>query len=208
MDSFSIRAIQAAGAATDLPAGTHALLMVEADGATDDLLRQIHALKSALTGSGMLDLQIASDKNAVTALWTARKALSHAVKTIAPLKINEDVVVPVSRLAELVIHIEHLANTYKLPIVSFGHAGNGNLHVNIMVDPADANQMQRTKQALRELFSEVLALGGTLTGEHGVGSEKRPYVTMEIDQDSLSMMRQIKQQFDPNNLLNPEKLLP
>jgi D-lactate dehydrogenase len=208
MDSFSIRAIQAAGAATDLPAGTHALLMVEADGAVDDLPRQIHALKSALTGTGMLDLQIASDKQAVTALWTARKALSHAVKTIAPLKINEDVVVPVSRLAELVIHIEHLAETYQLPIVSFGHAGNGNLHVNIMVDPANTNQMQRAKQALRELFSEVLALGGTLTGEHGVGSEKRPYVTMEIDPDSLTIMRQIKQQFDPNNLLNPEKLLP
>ncbi|MEQ1668010.1 MAG: FAD-binding protein, partial [Sulfuriferula sp.] len=106
MDSFSIRAIQAAGSATDLPAGTQALLMVEADGAADDLPRQIHALKLALTGTGMLDLQIASDQRTIAALWVARKALSHAVKKIAPLKINEDVVVPVSRLAELVIHIE------------------------------------------------------------------------------------------------------
>lgn len=208
MDNFSIRAIQAAGSAIDLPTGTQALLMVEADGASDDLPRQILALQTALTGAGLLDLQIATDQAAVAALWIARKALSHAVKSIAPLKINEDVVVPVSRLAELVLYIEYLADTYQLPIVSFGHAGNGNLHVNIMVDPTDTNQMQRAKHALHDLFSRVLALGGTLTGEHGVGSEKRPYVTMEIDPDSLAVMRQIKQQFDPHNLLNPEKLLP
>ena len=208
MDNFSIRAIQATGSANDLAAGTQALLMVEADGARDDLPRQLLALQTALTGAGLLDLQIATDTTAVAALWVARKALSHAVKSIAPLKINEDVVVPVSRLAELIIHIEYLADTYQLPIVSFGHAGNGNLHVNIMVDPADANQMQRAKYALHELFRQVLTLGGTLTGEHGVGSEKRPYVTLEIDPDSLALMRQIKHQFDPHNLLNPEKLLP
>ncbi|NOT17113.1 MAG: FAD-binding protein [Sulfuriferula sp.] len=208
MDRFSIQAIQAAGSATDLPAGTQALLMVEADGVASDLPRQIDALQTALAGTGLLDLQVATDKAAIAALWIARKALSHAVKNIAPLKINEDVVVPVSRLAELVIHIEYLAQSYDLPIVSFGHAGNGNLHVNIMVDPIDTNQMQRAKHALHALFSEVLALGGTLTGEHGVGSEKRPYVTMEIDADSLALMRLIKQQFDPHQLLNPDKLLP
>lgn len=208
MDRQSITAIQAAGAATDLPAGTAALLMVEADGVSADLPRQVEALKQALAGEGMLELLQANDKESVAALWLARKSLSHAVKRIAPLKINEDVVVPVSRLAELVIYIEYLATEHALPIVSFGHAGNGNLHVNIMVDPANAVQMQQAKQALRALFAQVLALGGTLSGEHGIGSEKRPYVDMEIDAASMHIMRQIKQQFDPDNLLNPHKLLP
>ncbi|MDR3391919.1 MAG: FAD-linked oxidase C-terminal domain-containing protein [Sulfuriferula sp.] len=208
MDRQSIAAIQAAGAATDLPAGTASLLMVEADGVADDLPRQVAALQQALAGEGMLELQQATDKDAVTALWLARKSLSHAVKLIAPLKINEDVVVPVSRLTELVVYIEQLAAEYILPIVSFGHAGNGNLHVNIMVDPADAVQMQRAKTALRLLFAKVLALGGTLSGEHGIGSEKRPYVDMEIDAATLDIMRRIKSQFDPDNLLNPHKLLP
>ena len=116
--------------------------------------------------------------------------------------------VPVSRLAELVVYIEQLAVDYALPIVSFGHAGNGNLHVNIMVDPADAAQMQHAKQALHRLFSRVLALGGTLSGEHGIGSEKRAYVDMEIDAASMQIMHQIRRQFDPDNLLNPYKLLP
>ena len=208
MDRQSIIAIQAAGAATDLPAGTAALLMVEADGVSADLPRQVNALKQALSGTGMLELQQAVDKDAVTALWLARKSLSHAVKLIASLKINEDVVVPVSRLAELVVYIEYLADQFSLPIVSFGHAGNGNLHVNIMVDLANAAQMQQARQALRLLFAKVLALGGTLSGEHGIGSEKRPYVDMEIDAASMQIMRQIKQQFDPDNLLNPHKLLP
>lgn len=208
MDRQSITAIQAAGAATDLPAGTAALLMVEADGVSEDLPRQVAALKLALAGTGMLELQQATDQASVAALWLARKSLSHAVKRIAPLKINEDVVVPVSRLAELVVYIEQLALSHALPIVSFGHAGNGNLHVNIMVDPANPPQMQQAHQALRLLFAKVLALGGTLSGEHGIGSEKRAYVDMEIDAPSLQIMRQIKQQFDPDNLLNPYKLLP
>ncbi|MES2406491.1 MAG: FAD-linked oxidase C-terminal domain-containing protein [Pseudomonadota bacterium] len=208
MDQRSLAAIQAAGAATDLPAGTEALLMVEADGATSDLPRQISALKTALKGEGMLELLEADNAAEVALLWQARKSLSHAVKRIAPLKINEDVVVPVSRLAELVGYIDQLGERVALPIVSFGHAGNGNLHVNIMVQPSDPQQMENARQALRALFAQVLALGGTLSGEHGIGSEKRNYVSMEIDAPSLEMMHLIKAQFDPHGLLNPGKLIP
>ena len=208
MDQRSLAAIQAAGAATDLPEGTEALLMVEADGAIADLPRQISALKAALHGDGVLELVEAGNAADVAHLWRARKSLSHAVKRIAPLKINEDVVVPVSRLAELVGHIDLLGERFALPIVSFGHAGNGNLHVNIMVDPDDPQQMTNARQALRQLFAKVLELGGTLSGEHGIGSEKRDYVSMEIDAPSLEMMHLIKAQFDPHGLLNPGKLLP
>ncbi|MHB1244988.1 MAG: FAD-binding oxidoreductase [Sulfuriferula sp.] len=208
MDQRSLAAIQAAGAATGLPAGTEALLMVEADGAASDLSRQISALKTALQGEGMLELLEADNAAEVALLWQARKSLSHAVKRIAPLKINEDVVVPVSRLAELVGYIDQLGERFALPIVSFGHAGNGNLHVNIMVQPSNPQQMENAGQALRALFTQVLALGGTLSGEHGIGSEKRNYVSMEIDAASLEMMHLIKAQFDPHGLLNPGKLLP
>jgi D-lactate dehydrogenase len=208
MDRRAIDVIRPTGAADDLPGDTRALLMVEADGAAADLPRQIAALKSALQGEGLLELKEEIRRDEALRLWAARKSLSHAVKQIAPLKINEDVVVPVSRLAEFVDYIDQLANHHKLPIVSFGHAGNGNLHVNLMVHPDDAEEMQRAHGALDDLFKKTLALGGTLSGEHGIGSEKRAYVPLEIDAPTLALMRAIKLQFDPAGILNPGKLFP
>lgn len=208
MDRDAIDCIRQAGAAPDLPEATRALLMAEVDGDPTELARQVEALKQALAGPGLLEIQQASDPEAITALWVARRALSHAIKQIAPLKINEDVVVPVTQLPALVAHIETLGQTYRLPIVSFGHAGNGNLHVNIMTDPADADAMQRARAALDSLFAQVIALGGTLSGEHGIGSEKRQYVALEIDPPTLALMRAIKAQFDPLGILNPGKFFP
>ncbi len=208
MDRRAIDAIRPTGAADDLADGTRALLMVEADGARADLPRQVAALKNALQGDGLLELKEEVQRDDALRLWAARKSLSHAVKQIAPLKINEDVVVPVSRLAEFVDFIDRLADHHKLPIVSFGHAGNGNLHVNLMVHPDDADEMQRARSALDALFKETLARGGTLSGEHGIGSEKRAYVPLEIDPPTLALMRAIKLQFDPAGILNPGKVFP
>jgi D-lactate dehydrogenase len=208
MDHHAIDAIRPTGAADDLPPGTQALLMVEADGATQDLPRQIAALEQALAGKGLLDMRSAFTYDDIKLLWTARKSLSQAVKRIAPLKINEDVVVPVTQLADFVDFIEHIAHTQRLSIVSFGHAGNGNLHVNLMVHPEDQDEMARAHIALEALMQRVLALGGTLSGEHGIGTEKRHFVPQEIDPATLALMRNIKQQFDPHQLLNPGKLFP
>lgn len=208
MDQHAIEALRPTGATDALPAETRALLMVEADGAAADLPRQIAALQQALAGNGLLDLHSGFTRAEISQLWAARKSLSHAVKQIAPLKINEDVVVPVSRLADFVDFIDHTAATHKLAVVSFGHAGNGNLHVNLMVHPDDADEMTRAHHALDAIMQRVLALGGTLSGEHGIGTAKRRFVTQEIDPATLGIMRAIKQQLDPRGLLNPGKFFP
>jgi len=208
MDRRAIDAIRGYGGAEALPPGTGAVLMVEADGAADDVPRQIVALERALAGAGLLEIQSGFDAGEITRLWTARKSLSMAVKQIAPLKINEDVVVPVGRLANLVQAIDALGHRFRVPIVSFGHAGNGNLHVNLMVHPDDADEMARARACREELIATVLVLGGSLSGEHGIGSEKRGYVGRELDADTLAMMRAVKRLFDPHGLLNPGKKLP
>ncbi|MFP5348745.1 MAG: FAD-binding oxidoreductase [Gammaproteobacteria bacterium] len=208
MDSAAIAAIQRAGAAEDLPRDTRALLMVEADGDPTEVARALAVFRAALDGPGMLQLRQGDNADAVAALWRARRALSGAVKALAPRKINEDVVVPIPRLATLVATIEQLAREYRLLIVTFGHAGNGNLHVNLMVHPDDADEMQRARACLAALFKTVLALGGTLSGEHGIGYEKREFVPLELSSDALARMRALKRVFDPKGILNPGKMFP
>ena len=208
MDSRSIEAIREYGGAEGLPEGTRAVLMVEADGVRDDVPRQIAALEQALAGAGLLEIQSGFAAADIKRLWTARKSLSLAVKNIAPLKINEDVVVPVARLASLVNAIDALGHHHRVPIVSFGHAGNGNLHVNLMVHGDDADEMARARACRDALVEAVLGLGGSLSGEHGIGSEKRHFVDRELDADTLAMMRDVKRLFDPNGILNPGKKLP
>lgn len=208
MDHHAINAIRPTGTADDLPAGTQALLMVEADGAAADLPRQIAALEQALSVPGLLESRAGFTSDEIVRLWAARKSLSHAVKQIAPLKINEDVVVPVTRLPDFVDTLDKLAHEHRVPVVSFGHAGNGNLHVNLMVHPDDADEMARARICHDQIMHRVLELGGTLSGEHGIGTEKRNYLGLEIDADTLALMRAVKKQFDPAGLLNPGKLFP
>ncbi len=200
-------AVSGSGAA-GLPAHTQAVLLVEADGSDEDVPRQIEALENALHGDGLLEIQSGFDPATITQLWTARKSLSHAVKKIAPLKINEDVVVPISQLSSLVNAIDGLARQYQLPIVSFGHAGNGNLHVNLLFDPAIADAPARAEHCLEQVFDLVIQLDGTLSGEHGIGIDKRAFLPRAIDSATLALMRQIKQVFDPAGIMNPGKIFP
>jgi D-lactate dehydrogenase (quinone) len=166
------------------------------------------ALRAAASGAGCLSVEPAADDAARERLWAARKALSPALRALAPGKINEDVVVPVSRIPELVRGVRALAQAVALPIVCFGHAGNGNLHVNLMYDPADADQRRRAHEAMAQVFALALGLGGTLSGEHGIGTAKRDFMPQAVDAPTLAMMRAVKAAFDPDGILNPGKLLP
>jgi len=192
----------------ELPQGAGALLMIEVDGGELYLQEAVSAVTAAATNAGLLDIHAAASSEEVAALWATRKALSPALRKVAPKKINEDVAVPVSRLPELISGIEQLAQHHAVTIINFGHAGNGNIHVNLLIDPDDRQQMARAEACLSELFDLVLRLDGTLSGEHGVGLEKRDFVAREIDPVSLKLMHAIKQQFDPNSILNCGKTLP
>ena len=206
MDAACIRLARDVGGA-DLP-DAGALLMIEADGDAASLPHALAALQRAATGDGLLLLDSAPDAAASAALWAARKSLSPALRSIAPGKINEDVVVPVSKIPALVDGIEALSREFGLPIVAFGHAGNGNLHANILYDPEDADQDARAHAALPRLFALTLSLGGTLSGEHGIGTAKRAYMANAFDAPTLAAMRAIKRALDPDGLLNPGKVLP
>jgi D-lactate dehydrogenase len=207
MDGDCVRLARDVGG-VDLPLDAGALLMIEADGDGETLPFAIEALARAAEGDGLVSIDDAADEAARAKLWAARKALSPALRTLASGKINEDVVVPVSRIPDLVVGVQALAREFALPIVTFGHAGNGNLHVNILFDPADAAQAQRAHAALARVFALALSLGGTLSGEHGIGMMKREFMPQAIDAPTLSLMRRLKSTFDPDGILNPGKLLP
>ena len=191
-----------------IPQGTGALLLIEADGAIDSIEAAVHAISGAAHGDGLVELRAASNAAEAEALWSSRKALSPALRKLAPKKVNEDVAVPVTRLPELIEGLGELSRRHQIRIVNFGHAGNGNIHVNLLADPSDAIQMRAIEACLHDVFRLVLSLQGTISGEHGVGIDKRDYVAWEIDAETLALMRQLKQVFDPQDILNPGKTLP
>ena len=192
----------------DLSPEVGALLMIEVDGPAHCLAESADAVKKAAHNEGALEIHIAQTEEEIAQLWQTRKSLSPALRNVAPKKINEDVVVPVSRIPELIDGLSALSREKNIRIVNFGHAGNGNIHVNLLANPDDPDEMARTMACLDATFDLVLRLNGTLSGEHGVGLEKRDYVAREIDPPTLRLMTDIKNQFDPSGILNPGKGLP
>ena len=191
-----------------LDSDAKAMLIIEVDGLIQTVDANVAAVLKAAKNPGCVDLQNASEPRHREELWQARKVLSQALRSFAPSKINEDVVVPVSRLPTLLQELELLAQKFSIPIFNFGHAGNGNIHVNLLYDESDNRQATSARHCLNEVFDLVLTLGGSLSGEHGVGISKRNWVDRELGPEALGLMRQIKRQFDPDNILNPDKVLP
>lgn len=207
MDRQAVGLARAQGG-VELPLNAGALLMIEVDGLAAAMEEAIARLKIAANNAGLLEIAAARTAQEIEALWSARKALSPALRTLAPKKINEDVVVPVSHLPALIEGLESLAKEFAITIVNFGHAGNGNIHVNLLVNPGNPAEITHARECLERVFDLVLRLNGSLSGEHGVGLEKRDFVAQEIPPATLNLMGRIKAQFDPNGILNPQKMLP
>ncbi len=192
----------------DLPNETGAILMVEIDGPAANLDASSEELTATAKNKGLIRTNYAKTPGEQNALWSARKQLSPALRKIAPNKLNEDVVVPVSHLAELIDGLTKLSEKYGIPIVNFGHAGNGNIHVNLLYDTQDPKQAGQAAPCLNAVFDLVLRLNGSISGEHGIGLAKKSFVALELDAVSLELMKGIKNQFDPNGILNPDKVFP
>ena len=181
-----------------------AMLLIEVDG--EDISKQAADAAIICEKRKALSVERADDS---ASLWSARRALSPLLREVAPKKINEDVAVAVSRLAELLKGVESIAAKWRIKNINFGHAGDGNIHINLLFGGGGggaANEEQRALNALSEIMDFVLQLGGTISGEHGIGIAKREFIPRQIDSSSLSAMRDIKRVFDPNNILNPGKI--
>lgn len=190
----------------DLPDNIKALLIIELDGDQTQVEKDAKDIQKLCFSYNALDVLVAGDQTQAQELWNARKALSPALYKIANNKINEDIVVPVDKIPDMVQITQEIQKTSGLKVVSFGHAGDGNIHCNIMYNKADESEVKKADKAVDKLFQATLELGGTITGEHGVGITKMKYLPKEIGATQIELMRGIKRVFDPLNILNPGKI--
>ena len=191
-----------------LPVDAGALLIIEVDGAPEALTGEIEEIQRICQTNKALEIKVAKDKQEGEELWKARRAVSAAVVKLNPTKINEDVTVPRSKVAEILRRVEGISKKHGLIIVNFGHAGDGNIHVNVLIDKRKPGEQEKAHAAVKEIFQAALELGGTLSGEHGIGITKAPFLGMELGDMGIEVMKRIKKSFDPNNILNPGKIFP
>lgn len=209
IDEVSLEAAaRALGAHALAPDGTGALLLLEVDGSPGAVEDEAERSAAACRAAGATEILRARSDAERDDLWRVRRDLSYALKTLARLKLNHDVVVPKGRIPELFDLVARLRREYDLLIPSFGHAGDGNIHVNFMLDPDDAAAVARARRAERALFEGVVALEGSITGEHGIGFTKAPYLRIELSDDEIALMKRVKAAFDPQGILNPGKIFP
>lgn len=184
----------------------NAILLVAVDGDRDQVERDSRKIESILRANRAFDILRSESEDDENRLWDARRAISPSLMKYGTLKINEDVVVPRSKVPELIRRVGEIGERHGTFVANFGHAGDGNIHVNFMCDREDADSVARARAAVKDTFQLAVELGGTISGEHGIGYVKAPYLGMAIDGPTLEMMKAIKRVFDPNGILNPGKM--
>ena len=192
----------------DLPESAGAVLVGDVDGSLEDEVKfQLETLENSFKENGSTDFIIAKDDEEANKLWYARRNASPAITIFGTKKLNEDISVPRSKLPEALEEIYKIGDKYGMQVTCFGHSGDGNIHVNVMVkDKNDPKQMEDGHKAIEEIFQLVVDMGGTLSGEHGIGTAKAPYMHIAFNEAEMQLMRNIKKAFDPNNILNPFKM--
>jgi FAD/FMN-containing dehydrogenase len=203
-----LQAVEAHVGRAVAPSGSRALIIAECDGTPAAVEEEIERVAEACEEAGALHVTRAQTEQERESVWHVRRQLSLALRATGLLKINHDVVVPRGRVPELFAVIADLKRRHALRIASFGHAGDGNIHVNLMVNRDDQAERARATQAERELFSRVVELEGSISGEHGIGFAKAKYLSLELSADEIALMKRLKTAFDPHNILNPGKIFP
>jgi glycolate oxidase len=192
-----------------LPLDVEAMLIIETDGSDEEaVVREIGEVARICRETGAREVKVARDEAERDTLWKARRSVSPSLARQAPNKLGEDITVPRSAIPEAIRRIRAISESYGLPMVIFGHAGDGNLHPNVLFDRRDPGQWEKVEQIVGEVFNVALELGGTLSGEHGVGTFKLPYVEQALGATSIDIQWRVKRALDPQNILNPGKVLP
>jgi glycolate oxidase len=209
IDGESLEAVaQNLGVRSLAPEGTAAILLLDVDGVPAAVSEEAVRVEAACRAAGATEILRARDEAERQELWRVRRELSLSLKMVAPLKFNHDMVVPKGRIPELFALVQRIRDKFRLRIPLFGHAGDGNIHVNIMVNPEDEDEIRRAHEAEHVLFSGVVALEGAISGEHGIGFSKLPFIPLALSPDEIGLMKRVKAAFDPLGILNPGKMFP
>lgn len=203
LDSETLAVLREEGGAP-IPARARALLLIELDGEEHALDRDLERLGGALHDAGVMEILVAKHAGDRERLWAVRREMSRALRRRAAHKLSEDVVVPRGKLGELLARCRAIGEAHAVRMPAYGHAGDGNLHVNFLWDSPD--ERPRVLAAIEDLFRAVVALGGTLSGEHGIGLLKAPYLSLEQAPELIEVQRRIKRELDPRGILNPGKI--
>lgn len=207
MDSSAVACVRKYGD-VEIHVGVGCYLLIELDGTEEEVGARMGKLHATLNQCKVVVVESARDDEGREKLWLIRRAISPSLLSVNPKKINEDITVPRTRLPDMMKRIKELSDRFDVPIVTFGHAGDGNIHVNIMIDDSLPWQVTAGEKIVGEVFAETVKMGGTISGEHGVGIAKKPYIGIELSEDQIQIMKRIKRLFDPGNILNPHKIFP
>jgi glycolate oxidase len=191
-----------------IPESTAALLLISVDGHPQDVAARADRMARFCREQGAEPVLQSQTPEEAEGLWRARKAVSPALLKVKPHKVSEDVAVPLGAIPRLINALQEIGRRRGLIIPSYGHAGDGNIHVNLLYDPQVPREREEVNAAVEEIFAKVLELNGTLSGEHGVGLTKAPYLGMELSPAAIALQKRLKKAFDPHNIMNPGKIFP